>query len=121
MSELSEATVANPVSPPRRWLLAGSVVLNLFLLAVIGGNEASFVPTTITSDKDPVTTANGAKFFTFPAVNGSKPSLEAAGDFAINFTANAAAQAFSAYLASPVTSSIRQFHCTDAIAAHVSP
>lgn len=68
--------------------------------------EASFVPTTITSDKDPVTTANGAKFFTFPSVDGSKASMEAAGDFAINFTANPAAQAFSAYLASPAASKI---------------
>jgi alpha-glucoside transport system substrate-binding protein len=68
--------------------------------------EASFVATTITSDKDPVTTANGAKFFAFPSVNGSKPVVEAAGDFAINFTKNPAAQAFMTYLASPAASKI---------------
>jgi alpha-glucoside transport system substrate-binding protein len=68
--------------------------------------EASFVATTITGDKDPVTTANGAKFFTFPSVNGSKPVVEAAGDFAVNFTKNPAAQAFMAYLGSPAASKI---------------
>ena len=68
--------------------------------------EASFVATTITSDKDPSPIGTVAKVFTFPSVNGSGPSLEAAGDFAVNFTSNPAAQAFMAYLASPEASKL---------------
>ena len=68
--------------------------------------EASFVATTITSDKDPSAVGTVAKVFPFPSVNGSGPSLEAAGDFAVNFTSNAAAQAFMTYLASPAASKL---------------
>lgn len=68
--------------------------------------EASFVPTTITSDKDPAAIGTVAKFFPFPSVNGSKPVLEAAGDFAVNFTGNAAAQAFMAYVGGPAASKL---------------
>jgi ABC-type glycerol-3-phosphate transport system substrate-binding protein len=64
--------------------------------------EASFVATTITSDKDPAVVGATAKFFPFPSVNGSAPVVEASGDFAVAFTTNPAAQAFLQYLASPV-------------------
>ncbi|MGH3444933.1 MAG: ABC transporter substrate-binding protein, partial [Nocardioidaceae bacterium] len=63
--------------------------------------EASFVATTITSDKDPAKVGVDAKVFPFPSVNGSKPVVEAAGDFGCAFTQNKAAQAFLAYLAGP--------------------
>ncbi|MGI8416117.1 MAG: ABC transporter substrate-binding protein [Nakamurella sp.] len=63
--------------------------------------EASFVATTITGDKLPAKVGTDAKFFPFPAVNGSKPAVEAAGDFAVGFTTNPAVQPFLAYLASP--------------------
>jgi alpha-glucoside transport system substrate-binding protein len=63
--------------------------------------EASFVATTITGDKNPAKVGTDAKFFPFPSINGSKPVLEAAGDFAVGFTTNAAVQPFLEYLASP--------------------
>lgn len=63
--------------------------------------EASFVATTIQGDKDPAKVGTVAKFFAFPSINGSKPVVEAAGDFAVAFTKNKAAQAFLTYLASP--------------------
>jgi len=62
--------------------------------------EASFVATTITSDKDPAKVGVDAKVFPFPSVNGSQPVVEASGDFACAFTQNKAAQPFLAYLAS---------------------
>jgi alpha-glucoside transport system substrate-binding protein len=62
--------------------------------------EASFVATTITSDKNPAKVGTDAKVFAFPSINGSKPAVEAAGDFAIAFTANPAVQPFLKYLAS---------------------
>jgi alpha-glucoside transport system substrate-binding protein len=61
--------------------------------------EASFVATTITSDKDPAVVGTDAKFFPFPSVGGSQPVLEAAGDYAVQFGSNPAASAFLAYLA----------------------
>jgi ABC-type glycerol-3-phosphate transport system substrate-binding protein len=64
--------------------------------------EASFVATTITSDKDPAKVGTEAKVFPFPSVNGSKPVLEAAGDFAVAFSAKPVVQAFLQYLAGPV-------------------
>jgi alpha-glucoside transport system substrate-binding protein len=64
--------------------------------------EASFVATTITSDKDPATVGTTAKFYPFPSINGSSPNLvEASGDFAVDFTKNPAAQAFLQYMAGP--------------------
>jgi ABC-type glycerol-3-phosphate transport system substrate-binding protein len=63
--------------------------------------EASFVATTITSDKNPAQVGVDAKFFPFPSINGSEPVLEASGDWAVAFTKNKAAQAFQAYLGTP--------------------
>ncbi len=62
--------------------------------------EASFVATTIPSDKLPAKVGVDAKVFPFPSVNGSQPVVEASGDFACAFTKNKAAQPFLAYLAS---------------------
>ena len=63
--------------------------------------EASFVATTIASDKDPAVVGKTALFFPFPSIDGSAPVMEASGDFAIGFTTNKAVQPFMAYLASP--------------------
>jgi len=63
--------------------------------------EASFVATTITSDKLPAKVGVDAKVFPFPSVNGSQPVVEAAGDFACAFSKNKAAMPFLAFLASP--------------------
>jgi alpha-glucoside transport system substrate-binding protein len=63
--------------------------------------EASFVATTITSDKDPAVVGSTAKFYPFPSINGSPSVVEASGDFAVAFTHNAAAQAFLQYMAGP--------------------
>lgn len=63
--------------------------------------EASFVATTIASDNDPAVVGKTAKFYPFPAINGSDPVMEASGDFAVAFTDNKAVQPFMAYLASP--------------------
>lgn len=68
--------------------------------------EASFVATTITSDNDPSPVGTVAKFFVFPSINNSPSEVEAAGDFAVAFTKNAAAAAFQQYLASPAASKI---------------
>ncbi|MCW2754461.1 MAG: extracellular solute-binding protein [Marmoricola sp.] len=68
--------------------------------------EASFVATTITSDKNPAVVGTDAKVFPFPSVNGSAPVSEVAGDFALAFTNNKAAQPFLAYLASPAAAKI---------------
>ncbi|MGI8576740.1 MAG: ABC transporter substrate-binding protein [Nocardioidaceae bacterium] len=62
--------------------------------------EASFVATTITSDKDPAKVGTDAKVFPFPSVNGSNPVLEAAGDFAVAFSNKPVVQGFLQYLAS---------------------
>jgi alpha-glucoside transport system substrate-binding protein len=61
--------------------------------------EASFVATTITSDKDPATVGTVAKVAPFPSINGSAPVLEAAGDFGVAFSDKPVVQAFLAYLA----------------------
>jgi ABC-type glycerol-3-phosphate transport system substrate-binding protein len=61
--------------------------------------EGSFVATTITGDKDPAKVGTDAKFFPFPSVNGSAPSLVGGGDFAVGFTSNAAVQPFLKFLA----------------------
>jgi len=63
--------------------------------------EASFVATTITGDKLPAKVGETAKFFPFPAINGSQPTLEAAGDFAVAFSNKPVVQAFLQYVASP--------------------
>ncbi|MGH3414822.1 MAG: ABC transporter substrate-binding protein [Marmoricola sp.] len=63
--------------------------------------EASFVATTITGDKDPAKVGVTAKVFPFPSINGSKPLVEAAGDFGCAFSKNKAAAQFLAYLAGP--------------------
>ncbi|MBO0811223.1 MAG: extracellular solute-binding protein [Microlunatus sp.] len=68
--------------------------------------EASFVATTITSDKLPAKVGTDAKVAPFPSINGSKPVVEAAGDFAVGFTNNKAAQQFMAYLGSKEASAI---------------
>ena len=62
--------------------------------------EASFVATTIPSDKLPAKVGVDAKVFPFPSIDGSKQVVEASGDFACAFTKNKAAQPFLAYLAS---------------------
>ncbi|MGH3497847.1 MAG: ABC transporter substrate-binding protein [Nocardioidaceae bacterium] len=61
--------------------------------------EGSFVAAAIT-DKSfkPGTTA---KWFPFPSINGSGPSVVGGGDVAVTFTGTPAAEAFLAYLASP--------------------
>jgi len=63
--------------------------------------EASFVATTITGDKLPAKVGTTAKFFPFPSINGSAPTLEAAGDFAVAFSNKPVVQAFLQYVASP--------------------
>lgn len=63
--------------------------------------EGSFVATTITGDKDPAKVGTVAKAFAFPSVNGSKPIVEAGGDFGCAFSKSKAAQAFLSYLAGP--------------------
>jgi ABC-type glycerol-3-phosphate transport system substrate-binding protein len=63
--------------------------------------EASFVATTITSDKNPAKVGVDAKFVPSPAIDGSEPVLEASGDWAVRFTKNEAATAFQAYLGTP--------------------
>ncbi|WP_229669885.1 ABC transporter substrate-binding protein [Microlunatus endophyticus] len=68
--------------------------------------EASFVATTITSDKLPAKVGTDAKVASFPSINGSKPVVEAAGDFAVGFTDNKAAQQFMAYLGGKEASAI---------------
>lgn len=62
--------------------------------------EASFVATTITGDNLPAKVGVDAKVFAFPSINGSKPAVEAGGDFAVAFTTNPAVQPFLKYLAS---------------------
>ncbi|HEX3824072.1 MAG TPA: extracellular solute-binding protein [Mycobacteriales bacterium] len=61
--------------------------------------EASFVASTITGDKDPAQVGTTAKFFPFPSINGSKPVVEASGDFAVAFSHKPVVQAFLTYLA----------------------
>lgn len=68
--------------------------------------EASFVASTITGDKLPAKIGTDAKVASFPSINGSKPVVEAAGDFAVGFTNNKAAQQFMAYLGSKEASAI---------------
>ncbi len=68
--------------------------------------EASFVATTITGDKLPAKVGTDAKVAAFPSIGGSKPVVEAAGDFAVGFTDNKAAQAFMAFLGSKEASAI---------------
>jgi alpha-glucoside transport system substrate-binding protein len=63
--------------------------------------EASFVATTIAGDKLPAKVGTTAKFFPFPSINGSQPTLEAAGDFAVAFSNKPVVQAFLQYVASP--------------------
>ena len=61
--------------------------------------EGSFVASTITGDKLPAKVGTDAKYFAFPSINGSKPSIVGGGDFAVGFTTNAAVQPFLAFLA----------------------
>lgn len=68
--------------------------------------EASFVATTITSDKDPAKVGVDAKFFPFPSVDGSSPVVEAAGDFAVAFSAKPVVAAFQTYLGTPEAAKI---------------
>ena len=68
--------------------------------------EASFVATTITGDKLPAKVGDTAKFFPFPSINGSQPTLEAAGDFAVAFSSKPVVQAFLQYVASPAAAKL---------------
>src|SRR4051794_2481949 len=68
--------------------------------------EASFVATTITGDKLPAKVGDTAKFFPFPSINGSQPTLEAAGDFAVAFSNKPVVQAFLQYVASPAAAKL---------------
>jgi len=68
--------------------------------------EASFVATTITGDKLPAKVGDTAKFFPFPSVDGSQPTLEAAGDFAVAFSNKPVVQAFLQYVASPAAAKL---------------
>jgi ABC-type glycerol-3-phosphate transport system substrate-binding protein len=63
--------------------------------------EGSFVATTITGDKLPAKVGSTAKFFPFPSINGSQPTLVAGGDFAVAFSNKPVVQAFLQYVASP--------------------
>jgi alpha-glucoside transport system substrate-binding protein len=63
--------------------------------------EGSFVATTITGDKLPAKVGTTAKFFPFPSINGSQPTLVAGGDFAVAFSNKPVVQAFLQYVASP--------------------
>ena len=60
--------------------------------------EGDFVPGVIKSPIQPVT---GYNEFTFPAINGSPPSVMGAGNLVITFRDNPAIEAFVKYLATP--------------------
>ncbi len=53
-----------------------------------------------------VQVGTGAKFFPWPAVNGSKPSVVTGGDEVVMFKDNPGARALAAYLASPEAAAI---------------
>jgi ABC-type glycerol-3-phosphate transport system substrate-binding protein len=63
--------------------------------------EGSFVATTIPGDKLPAKVGTDAKFFPFPSIDGSAPTIVGGGDIAVGFTTNAAVQPFLQYLATP--------------------
>jgi len=63
--------------------------------------EASFVATQIKQEVPGAKVGTDAKFFTFPAIDNSKPTVVGGGDAVVAFTDNPASQAFLAYLASP--------------------
>jgi ABC-type glycerol-3-phosphate transport system substrate-binding protein len=98
----SDATLIGPRSKAVTVPFTGSVD-NVFKASPTSAEvyEASFVATTITSDKDPAVVGTTAKFYPFPSVNGSPNLVEASGDFAVAFTTNPAAQAFLQYMAGP--------------------
>jgi ABC-type glycerol-3-phosphate transport system substrate-binding protein len=62
--------------------------------------EGSFVATTITGDKLPAKVGTDAKYFPFPSVDGSAPTLVAGGDFGVAFSNKPVVTAFMKYLAS---------------------
>ena len=62
--------------------------------------EGDFVAGNITADGNS-TVGDTAKFFDFPAVKGSAPAVMGAGDVAVQFTEDEAANAFMKFLASP--------------------
>ena len=62
--------------------------------------EGSFVAGVITDASD-FTVGDDARFFQFPSVNDSAPSLVGGGDVAVQFTDSPVSQAFLTYLASP--------------------
>ena len=62
--------------------------------------EGDFVATEITK-LGKVEVGDGAKFFDWPAINGSKPSVVTAGDQAVAFNDRPVTMALIAYLASP--------------------
>jgi alpha-glucoside transport system substrate-binding protein len=98
-----QATLIGPRSAALQVPFTGSVD-NVFKADPTSAEvyEASFVATTITSDKDPATVGTTAKFYPFPSINGASPNVvEASGDFAVDFTQNPAAQAFLQYMAGP--------------------
>ena len=63
--------------------------------------EASFVATQIKQEVPGAKVGTDAKFFTFPAIDNSNPTVVGGGDAVVAFTDNPASQAFLAYLASP--------------------
>lgn len=67
--------------------------------------EGDFVSGVIT-DLGKVKVGEGAKFFDFPAVEGSSPMVVGGGDVAVAFTDDEATQAFMRFLASPESASV---------------
>ncbi|MGZ4521826.1 MAG: ABC transporter substrate-binding protein [Mycobacteriaceae bacterium] len=63
--------------------------------------EASFVATQITQEVPTAKVGTDAKYFAFPAIDSSKPTVVGGGDAVVAFTDNPASQAFLQYLASP--------------------
>ena len=63
--------------------------------------EASFVATQIKQEVPNAKVGTDAKYFAFPAVDNSKPTVVGGGDAVVAFTDNPAAQAFQLYMASP--------------------
>jgi len=63
--------------------------------------EASFVATQIKQEVPNAKVGTDAKYFPFPAVDNSKPTVVGGGDAVVAFTDNPASQAFLQYMASP--------------------
>lgn len=63
--------------------------------------EASFVATQIKQEVPNAKVGTDAKYFAFPAIDNSKPTVVGGGDAVVAFTDNPASQAFLQYIASP--------------------